>query len=197
MKSKNDIESEAIAGQNERINATIQKERGRLLNFIRRYLPDENDAEDLLQDVFFQFTEAYRLMKPIERVSSWLFTVARNKITDRFRKKKAVPFSQLEKNGNKDTEALTILDLIPDPAAGPEAEFAANWIMEELEAALDELPEAQREAFVLHELEGYSFEEIAQMTGEKVNTLISRKRYAVLYLRACLQEFYHEYINQK
>lgn len=195
MKSKTDIGSGPVTGQNEQISATIRKERGRLLNFIRRHLPDEEEAEDLMQDVFFQFIETYRLMKPVERVSSWLFTVARNKITDRFRKKRAVPFSQLEKDGGGEA-GLTILDLIPDPAQGPEAEFAANWIMEELEAALEELPEAQREAFVLHELEGYSFEEIAQMTGEKVNTLISRKRYAVLYLRACLQEFYDEYINQ-
>lgn len=193
-----DITSDALDHQNSRINEAVQQERGRLLSFIRRYLPDEDDAEDLLQDVFYQLIETYRLMKPVERLSSWLFTVARNKITDRFRKKKAVPFSRLSNREaeNEDSSPLSLLDLIPDPNEGPEAEFAAKLVMEELEEALEELPEAQREAFVLHELEGYPFEQIAAMTGENIKTLISRKRYAVLFLRERLGEIYQEFLNE-
>lgn len=183
-----------MADHDELISQTVRKERRRLFNFIRQYVPDEEDAEDLLQDVFYQLVETYRLMKPVERLSSWLFTVARNKITDRFRKKKAVPVSRLKKT-EEEGESLTILDLIPDPGAGPEADMLTEMIMEELELALEELPEGQREAFVLHELEGKSFEQISQQTGLKVNTLISRKRYAVLFLRERLREFYDELIN--
>lgn len=180
-----------MAEHDELISQTVRKERSRLFNFIRKQIPDEEEAEDILQDVFYQLVETYRLMKPVERISSWLFTVARNKITDRFRKKKAVPVSQLD-TINEEGETLTILDLIPDPADGPEAEMLAEMIMEALEAALDELPAVQREAFVLHEIEGQSFEQISQQTGVKVATLISRKRYAVLFLRERLREFYDE-----
>ena len=185
-----------MADQDERIKQAVQQEGKRLRNFIRQYIPDEEDAEDLLQDVFYQLVETYRLMKPIERLSSWLFTVARNKITDRFRKKKAVPVSRLPRSKNVEEEGaeLTILDLLPDPADGPEAEMAAEMIMDELEMALEELPDVQREAFVLNELEGIPFEEISNQTGVKVNTLISRKRYAVRYLRERLQDLYDEFI---
>lgn len=196
MKPSNDIEIAMKTDQDEMISQMVEKERGRLFNFIRKYVPDEEEAEDLLQDVFYQLVETYRLMKPVERISSWLFTVARNKITDRFRKKKAVPVSRLSKaeQAEEDASGLTLLDLIPDPSEGPEAAMAVEMIMEELEAALEELPEAQREAFVLHELEGLSFEQISQRTGQKVKTLISRKRYAVLYLRERLQNLYDEFI---
>lgn len=191
MKSTAEIQLTHMAEHDELISQTVRKERSRLFNFIRKQIPDEEEAEDILQDVFYQLVETYRLMKPVERVSSWLFTVARNKITDRFRKKKAVPVSQLERI-NDEGETLTIIDLIPDPADGPEAEMLAEMIMEALEAALDELPAVQREAFVLHEIEGQSFEQISQQTGVKVATLISRKRYAVLFLRERLREFYDE-----
>lgn len=191
MKSTAEIQLTHMAEHDELISQTVRKERSRLFNFIRKQIPDEEEAEDILQDVFYQLVETYRLMKPVERISSWLFTVARNKITDRFRKKKAVPVSQLD-TINEEGETLTILDLIPDPADGPEAEMLAEMIMEALEAALDELPAVQREAFVLHEIEGQSFEQISQQTGVKVATLISRKRYAVLFLRERLREFYDE-----
>jgi RNA polymerase sigma factor (sigma-70 family) len=191
MKSTAEIQLTHMAEHDELISQTVRQERSRLFNFIRKQIPDEEEAEDILQDVFYQLVETYRLMKPVERVSSWLFTVARNKITDRFRKKKAAPVSQLERV-TEDGETLTILDLLLDPADGPEAEMLAEMIMEELEAALDELPAAQREAFVLHEIEGQSFEQISQQTGVKVATLISRKRYAVLFLRERLREFYDE-----
>ena len=180
--------------QNNIITETIKREQGRLLNFIRKSIPDEDEAEDILQDVFFQFTEAYQLMKPIERVSSWLFTVARNKITDRFRKKKPVTFAKMQKDKSDDDKPLAFEHTLEDSTPGPEQLFANKIILEELEEALEELPEEQREAFVLHELEGHSFEEIAQLTGEKVNTLISRKRYAVLFLRERLREIYDEFV---
>ena len=180
--------------QNNIITDTIKRERGRLLNFIRKSIPDEDEAEDVLQDVFYQFTEAYYLMKPIERASSWLFTVARNKITDRFRKKKPVSFAKMDKE-KEDDKAISFEHTLRDNTPGPEQLFANKIILEELEEALEELPEEQKEAFVLHELEGRSFEEIAQLTGEKVNTLISRKRYAVLFLRERLREIYEEFVT--
>ena len=185
------------AEQNNIIAKTIEEEQARLLNFIRKYIPDEEDAEDVLQDVFFQLTEAYQLMKPIERVSSWLFTVARNKITDRFRKKKAVPFSKAQINSAENDQKSSFDAKIVDASPGPEELFANKILMEELEAALDELPEEQRLAFVLHELEGKSFEEISKLTGQKINTLISRKRYAILFLRDRLRDIYEEIVLSK
>ncbi len=195
MTTELDIIATKLDGQNARIQEAVEKERERLLNFIRRHLPEEEEAEDLLQDVFYQLIESYRLMKPIERLSSWLFTVARNKITDRFRKKKAIPFSHLSNTGD-DQKKGELLDRIPAKNAGPEAEFTATLIMDELEEALGELPPAQREAFVLHEIEGHNFEQIAAMTGVKVKTLISRKRYAVLYLRERLEAIYREFLEE-
>lgn len=180
--------------QNNIITETIEREQGRLLNFIRKSIPNEDDAEDILQDVFYQFTEAYYLMKPIERVSSWLFTVARNKITDRFRKKKPLTFAKVQKESEEGEKTVGFETTIKDNTPGPEQLFANKIILEELEEALEELPEEQKEAFVLHELEGRSFEEIAEMTGEKVNTLISRKRYAVLFLRDRLRDIYEEFV---
>lgn len=183
--------------QNEQIRQTVQKERKRLLDFIRRRVPAEADAEDILQDVFYQLTEAYRLMKPIEQVSSWLFTVARNKITDWFRKSKTETFSsqQLPK-GSDDEEPLGLADVLPDLGDGPDGVYARKIIMNVLEEALEELPEEQRDVFVMHELEDMSFNQIAELTGDPVPTLISRKRYAVLHLRSRLRKLYDEFINR-
>ncbi len=192
------IKTLMTAEQNESISKTVQKERKRLFDFIRKRVPEEADAEDILQDVFYQFTETYRLMKPVEQVSSWLFTVARNKITDWFRKGKAIPFSrQTIKAGNdEEGESLNLGDILPDVSAGPEGSYAKKIIMSALEDALEELPEEQRDVFVMHELQDMSFKDIAAITGAPVPTLISRKRYAVLHLRERLQELYTEFINQ-
>ena len=186
------------AGQNERIQQTVQKEQKRLFDFIRKRVPEEADAEDILQDVFYQLIEAYRLMKPVEQVSSWLFTVARNKITDWFRKSKPTPFSkQLQTSqGDEEGESLSLGDILPDLSGGPESVYAKKIVMSALEDALEELPEEQREVFVMHELENRSFREISDLTGISVPTLLSRKRYAVLHLRERLQELYAEFINQ-
>jgi RNA polymerase sigma factor (sigma-70 family) len=185
--------------QDRRISATVEKERSRLRNFIRRRVPDEGDAEDILQDVFYELVEAYRLMKPVEQVSAWLFRVARNRIIDRFRKKKPEASVDDEVAGSKDRdgEVRTLEDLLPSPDAGPDAVFARNVLLDELEAALDELPEEQREVFIAHEVEGLSFKEIAAETGRPVNTLLSRKHYAVVHLRQRLQAIYDEFTNQR
>ena len=182
--------------QNKAITETVQKERKKLLGFIRKRIPDPSEAEDVLQDVFYQLTESYRLPEPIEQVSAWLFTVARNKITDLFRKKRPELLKDQHVNpSNDDTEAegFNLADILPDTSAGPEASMFRKAMIEELEEALDELPEEQREVFVMHELEDKSFKEIAGMTGEQVNTLISRKRYAVLFLRERLRDVYNEF----
>jgi RNA polymerase sigma factor (sigma-70 family) len=183
------------AEQKEKIGLTVQQERRRLLNFIRRRIPDEADAEDILQDVFYQFTESFRL-EPIEQASAWLFRAARNRITDLFRKKKSIPFSRTFKSADEDDDSLSIHDLLPDPADGPEAIYARKIIINELMEALEELPAEQRDAFVMNEIEDKSFKEMAELTGEGVNTLISRKRYAVVYLRERLRELYTEFINR-
>jgi RNA polymerase sigma factor (sigma-70 family) len=179
------------AEQDQRISETIAQERGRLWNFIRRRIADEGDAEDVLQEVFYEFIEAYRLMKPIEQAGAWLFRVARNRITDLFRKKKPEPFSDSALTDG-DGEPLLFEDLLPSKDAGPDALYARNLLLEELDAALDELPEEQREVFVAHELEGRSFKELAAESGLSVNTLLSRKHYAVLHLRRRLQAIYDE-----
>lgn len=181
--------------QNEQIAAAIQKEKGRLLNFIRSRVSSDEDAEDILQDVFSQLVETYRLMKPIEQVSAWLFTVARNKITDLFRKKKAIPFSRQNVHHEDEGETYFFEDLLVSEENGPEEEFARNLVFSELDAALDQLPVEQKEVFLMHEFEGLSFKEIAEKTGKPVNTLISRKRYAVLALREQLNELYNDFLN--
>jgi len=160
---------------------TIAREGGRLRNFIRTRVARE-DVEDVVQDVFFELVEARRLMKPIEQVGAWLFTVARNRIIDRFRKKKPEP-----------ADPASLQDLLPSPDAGPEAAYARRVLLEEIESALEELPEEQRFVFVAHELQGHSFRELAEETGVSLNTLLSRKRYAVLHLRRRLQSIYDEY----
>jgi RNA polymerase sigma factor (sigma-70 family) len=178
--------------QDQRIYDAVKLDEARLRNFIRRRVADQSDAEDILQDVFYELVEAYRMLKPVEQVSAWLFRVARNRITDLFRKRRP------EAIGNdpvvaEDGELLLIEDLLPSPDAGPEAVYARNVLLEELDAALDELPEEQREIFIAHELEGYSFKELAAATGLSVNTLLSRKHYAVLRLRERLQGMHEEF----
>ena len=179
------------AEQDRSIAAVIQHEGRALLRFIRRRVKDQADAEDILQDVFYELTEAYRLMKPIEQAGAWMYRVARNRIIDGFRKKKPEPFGSLPENASGD-EGLSFEDLLPSPEAGPDAVFARGVLLEELDAALEELPEEQRAVFVAHEIEGRSFQQIARETGVNVNTLLSRKRYAVLHLRRRLKAIYEE-----
>src|SRR5881398_2950616 len=180
--------------QDQRIADVVTREQSRLRDFIRRRVPDPRDAEDVLQDVFYKLVEANRLLMPIEHVTGWLFRVARNRITDLFRKKKPETFSDAAVE-DEDGEVLRIEDLLPSPAAGPEALYVRNVLLDELELALDELPDEQREVFVAHELEGRSFKELSAESGVKVNTLLSRKRYAVLHLRERLQGIYDEFMN--
>jgi RNA polymerase sigma factor (sigma-70 family) len=178
--------------QDQRISEVVKREQSRLRNFIRRRVPDPRDAEDILQDVFYELVEANRLLMPIEHVTGWLFRVARNRITDLFRKKRPESFSD-SVLADEDGEVLEIEDLLPSPDAGPEALYLHNLLLDELELAVDELPEEQRKVFVAHELEGRSFKEMAAETGVSVNTLLSRKRYAVLHLRERLQSVYDEF----
>jgi RNA polymerase sigma factor (sigma-70 family) len=178
--------------QDQRISEVVKREGSRLRNFIRRRVADPRDVEDVLQDVFYRLVEANRLLMPIEHVTGWLFRVARNRITDLFRKKKPESFSDTAVEG-EEGELLQIEDLLPSPDAGPEALYFRNLILDELELALDELPDEQREVFIAHELEGRSFKELADETGVSVNTLLSRKRYAVLHLRERLQSIYDEF----
>jgi RNA polymerase sigma factor (sigma-70 family) len=180
--------------QDRRISEVVRQEQSRLRNFIRRRVPDSRDAEDILQDVFYELVEATRLLMPIDHVTGWLFRVARNRIIDLFRKKKPEAFSDADMVDD-DGEVLHLEDLLPSPDAGPDAVYARNMMIDELEFALEELPEEQREVFVAHELEGRSFKELAAETGVSVNTLLSRKRYAVLHLRQRLQAIYDEFME--
>ena len=182
-----------MAEQDQRISEAIDREQSRLRNFIRRRVADRDDADDLLQDVFYELVEAYRMMKPIEQVTAWLFRVARNRITDLFRKKQREAQRTEPAAITEDGEMLQLEDLLPSPNAGPDAVYARNVLLEELDAALDELPDEQREVFIAHELMGYSFKELAAQTGVSVNTLLSRKHYAVLYLRERLQAIHNEF----
>jgi RNA polymerase sigma factor (sigma-70 family) len=181
--------------QDERISEVVEREQSRLRNFIRRRVPDPGDAEDILQDVFYELVEANRLLMPIGHVTGWLFRVARNRITDLFRKRKPESLSEnAVVDGDADEgERLRLEDLLPSPDAGPDALFARGVLLEELDLALDELPDEQRDVFVAHELEGRSFKEMAAATGVSVNTLLSRKRYAVQQLRERLQSIYDEF----
>jgi RNA polymerase sigma factor (sigma-70 family) len=179
--------------QDQRISEVVKREQSRLRNFIRRCVSDAGDADDILQDVFYELVEANRLLMPIEHVTGWLFRVARNRITDLFRKKKPESFGEV---ADEDGEVLQLEELLPSPDAGPEAAYARSVMLDELEFALDELPEEQREVFVAHEIEGKSFKEMAAATGVSVNTLLSRKRYAVLHLRERLQAMYDEFIEE-
>lgn len=184
--------------QDRKISEVVAEERARLRNFIRRRVPDPSDVEDILQEVFYELVEANRLLMPIDHVTGWLFRVARNRITDLFRKKKPETFSDAAPRdlGDEDGELVRIEDLLPSPDAGPEALYVRNVLLDELELALDELPDEQREVFVAHELEGRSFKELSAESGVNVNTLLSRKRYAVLHLRERLQSIYDEFTNK-
>lgn len=177
--------------QDQRISETILREQARLRNFIRRRVPDRADAEDILQDVFSELVEAYRLMQPIEQVGAWLFRVARNRITDLFRKREPEALRD-QPTAAMDGEPLTLEDLLPSPGGGPEEAYFRSVLLEELDDALEELPEEQREVFIAHEFEGRSFKELAAETGLSVNTLLSRKHYAVIYLRRRLRGIYED-----
>jgi RNA polymerase sigma factor (sigma-70 family) len=185
-----------MAEQDQRLTETIGREQGRLRNFIRRRVDDESDAEDILQDVFYELIEAYRLTKPIEQVGAWLYRVARNRIIDRFRKKRPEPLDAAVNSGGADEsdgDSLSIEELLPSPDAGPEAAYARGILLDELAAAIGELPEEQREVFIAHEFDGASFKEISAETGVNVNTLLSRKHHAVVYLRRRLQSMYDDF----
>jgi RNA polymerase sigma factor (sigma-70 family) len=178
--------------QDQQISETIAREQARLRNFIRRRVQSREDAEDILQDVFSELVEAYRLMNSIEQVGAWLFRVARNRITDLFRKKKPEAL-QDQKMSTMDGEQFTLEDLLPSSDGGPEAAYARTVLLDELDNALDELPEEQREIFIAHEIEGRSFKELAAESGLTVNTLLSRKHYAVMHLRERLRMIYEEF----
>jgi len=182
--------------QDQRISEVVKREQSRLRNFIRRRVPDPLDAEDILQDVFYRLVEANRLLMPIEHVTGWLFRVARNRITDLFRKKEPDTFSEIDSLGEEEEdESLQFEDLLPSPDAEPEALYARNMMLRELQRAVAELPKEQREVFVAHEFDGRSFKELSAETGVSVNTLLSRKRYAVLHLRERLQSVYDEFMK--
>jgi RNA polymerase sigma factor (sigma-70 family) len=180
--------------QDQRISEVVEREQSRLRNFIRRRVADPRDAEDIAQEVFYQLVEANRLLMPIEHVTAWLYRVARNRITDLFRKKKPENFSDAIVE-NEEGEVFRFEDLLPSPDAGPDALYVRQVLLEELEFAIDELPDEQREVFVAQELEGRSFKELSAETGVSINTLLSRKRYAVLALRERLQAIYDEFLK--
>jgi RNA polymerase sigma factor (sigma-70 family) len=182
----------SVAGQNRAIEQAVHSERKRLFDFIRRRVRNEADAEDILQDVFYQLVTSYSLTEPIERLTSWLFTVARNKVIDWYRKRRP---ESLPADEADPSVPLNLEEILFDPKENPDVVYARSLVWTELAAALDDLPEEQREVFVMHELEGKSFKEIAEITGEPINTLLSRKRYAVLYLREELRELYDEFQN--
>ena len=177
--------------QDQRISEVVVREQSRLRGFIRRRVPDPRDVEDILQDVFYELVEANRLLMPIDHVAGWLFQVARNRIIDLFRKKKPENLRDIEV-ANEDDEGLRLEDVLPSPEAGPDALYARQVLLDELELAVGDLPEDQRAVFVAHEIEGRSFKELAAETGVSVNTLLSRKRYAVLRLRERLRGTYDE-----
>lgn len=178
------------------IQQAVRKERAGLFSFIRRRVNSEEDAEDILQDVFYQLSENYGVIDRIERLTSWLFTVARNKIIDSYRKKRPDSLESLRRRGDDDeVMAYGPEDLFFDPSEIPDDQYTRGLVWEVLDSALNELPENQRQVFILHEMEGVSFKQISEMTGEQVNTLISRKRYAVVYLRERLRHLYDEIIN--
>jgi RNA polymerase sigma factor (sigma-70 family) len=180
--------------QDRQISEAVEQQGFRLRNFIRRRVSDPADVEDILQEVFFELVEAYRLMKPIEIAGAWLFQVARNRIIDRFRKKKPEPLADMTLPSDEG-EMLSVEEFLPSADAGPEAAYIGTVLIEELEAALDELPDEQRQVFIAHEIEGRSFKDLAAESGVSINTLLSRKRYAVLFLRTRLQSVYEEFLR--
>lgn len=189
------VQAISMTEQDRKISELIAGERPRLLNFIRRRVPDPNDVEDIVQDVLYALVEASRLLMPIEHITGWLYTVARNRITDLFRKKRPEAFSDAAAE-DEDGELLPLEDLLLSPSAGPDAAYVRNVLLDELELALGELPKEQREVFVAHELEGRSFRELSAETGVSVNTLLSRKHYAVMHLRARLRKIHEEFTRK-
>ena len=185
-----------MAEQDQKISEAISRAEPRLRSFIRRRVADPGDAEDILQDVFYELVEAYRMMKPVEQVTAWLFSVARNRIIDLFRRKIRDASRTQPASSSEERERPVLEELLPSPDAGPDAAYAHRVLLEELEEALDELPEDQRDAFVGHELMGYSFKELAAQSGVSVNTLLSRKHYAVLHLRERLRSIYEEFTKR-
>jgi RNA polymerase sigma factor (sigma-70 family) len=185
----------AMSEDDTRISEIIAAERSRLRAFIRRSVPDASDVEDILQEVFYELVEANRLLMPIEHVTGWLFRVARNRIIDLFRRNEPESFAESTVEG-EDGEMLQIDDLLPSPDAGPEALYIRHVLLDEVEFALNELPDEQRDVFIAHELEGRSFKALSAETGININTLLSRKRYAVLHLRERLQSIYDEFKNE-
>lgn len=184
-----------IIEQNQLLSQAMERDEPRLRSFIRKHVADSGDAEDVLQDVFYELLEAYRLMKPVEHVTAWLFRVARNRMIDLFRRKKAGSLNEPMAAGDED-DVLVLEDLLPSAEAGPEAAYARNLLIDALDDALEELPQMQRDVFIAHELEGRSFKEISAETGLSVNTLLSRKHYAVLHLRRRLQSIHENFVNR-
>jgi len=181
-----------ITEQDQLISEAVRRDEPRLRSFIRRHVADTGEAEDILQDVFYELIETYRMMKPVEHVTAWLFRVARNRMIDMFRRRKSESLSAPA----TEAEGDTLEDLLPSAEAGPEANYARMLLLDALDEAIEDLPEEQREVFVAHELMGRSFKEIAAETGVSVNTLLSRKRYAVLHLRQQLKSIYEDYSGQ-
>jgi RNA polymerase sigma factor (sigma-70 family) len=182
--------------QDRHISTVVKTEGARLRNFIRKRVADEADAEDILQEVFYEFVQTYRLMKPIEQAGAWLFRVARNRIIDRFRKRRHDPLEetlQTVQPLNEEGERLALDDFLPSPDAGPDAIYVRTLLIDALEDAIGELPEEQRAVFIAHEIEGRTFNELAEETGTNINTLLARKRYAVRQLRSRLQTIYNEF----
>jgi RNA polymerase sigma factor (sigma-70 family) len=178
--------------RNTKIEETIKKERNRLFNFIRKNVSIEEDAEDILQDVLYQFTAGFEEIEFFEKVSSWLFQTARNKIIDLYRKKKTVSINYQLSDDDADAESLSLADILPDLSSNPDKVYLQDLIWQEIQDALDELPEEQKDVFEMNEFEQMSFKEISELIGVPVNTLLSRKRYAVLYLRKRLKNIYKE-----
>jgi RNA polymerase sigma factor (sigma-70 family) len=185
----------AMAERDLRVSEIVAEQRTRLRSFIRRRVPDPSDAEDIVQEVFYELVEANRLLMPIEHVTGWLYRVARNRIIDLFRKKKPERFSDAAIE-NEDGEILQVEDLLPSPDAGPEALYMRSVLLDELELAIEALPEEQREVFIAHEIDGQSFKEMSAETGISMSTLLSRKRYAILHLRERLQNIYNEFVKK-
>jgi RNA polymerase sigma factor (sigma-70 family) len=186
----------SMTEQDQRIAATVAREQGRLRSFIRKRVPDPGDVEDVLQDVFYELVAASRLLEPIEQTGAWMFRVARNRIIDLFRKRQPTVSTSDAVATSADGEPLLLEDLLPSADAGPEAAYARRVLLAELDAALDELPDEQREVFVAHELLGRSFKELAAETGVGVNTLLSRKHYAMLHLRRRLRAIYDQFLER-
>jgi len=184
-----------MAERDRQLSEIVAGQRARLRNFIRRRVADPSDAEDIVQEVFYELVEANRLLMPIEHVTGWLYRVARNRIIDLFRKKKPERFSDAAIE-NEDGEILQVEDLLPSLDAGPEALYMRNVLLDELELAIEALPDEQREVFIAHEIDGRSFKDLSAETGISISTLLSRKRYAILHLRERLQDIYEEFVKK-